>query len=137
MEDSRENNSDFKDDSNSSNNSISIEEESEDEAPSVMLTPMSKQSEDGLDDSRPKNYTDDDLEVQLDFSMFSETDRDNTEDEDWKYKRKNKVKGLTLNNSVANIRTPYNSEYLTSTWEEKVRSKHTISKQTKHRPKSS
>ena len=37
------------------------------------------------------------------------------------FNRKRKVHGLAVNRSLSHIRTPYNSEYLASTWEDKAR----------------
>jgi hypothetical protein len=120
IEDSRENVSDANNDSNGSNKSKENQYDSDEEAPSITLTPFSKQTPEEIDVIKAQNFVDDDIEVQLSFSMFSETINNEEEDVDFKFKRK-KTRGLTLNNSVANIRTPYNSEYLTSTWEDKVK----------------
>lgn len=94
-------------------------QDSFDEIPSIELTPWSRASDIDPDDV-PRCLTDDDLEHQINFSMFT-LEESFEDDPDTKYKRKDKLdKGLTLNKSVANLRTPYNSGNLTSTWEEKA-----------------
>lgn len=40
---------------------------------------------------------------------------------DIKYKRDKRNKSLSLNNSATNLRTPYDWQYLVSTWEDKVK----------------
>lgn len=131
FEDSLENASDNKEDSDKSQEKSHKDDDSLEEVPSIQLTPCSR----NLDvDVKHRNFTDDDIQINLNYSIFS-MDSSFDDDSDSKYKRKRKDKGLTLNKSVANIRTPYNSEYLVSTWEDKVKNQYAQVKEKETKPK--
>lgn len=73
-------------------------------------------------EDRQRIYDDNDIDIDniLELSMFSLEEPENLENRS-NFNSKRKNQGLAVNRSMSHIRTPYNSENLGSTWEEKAK----------------